>query len=390
MHRHHESSNQVFLAALSGMCAVFIGLGLGRFAYSPLVPAMVSAGWFSIVDAGHLITVNLVGYFLGALFLKFFANKISPSLLTKLALIICAIGLFGRAYGLGLPWFIIIRFFLGFFGAVLMIITPSYVLTAVPIAKRNTTSAIIFSGLGLGILVSGLLVAGFAKGSAHFIWLLFGFVGLFASVVCWLYLPPNADLTRSSPICAEGYGKLSSGIKYLIIAYTFIAMAYVPPLLFLVDYLTMSQGYSHANASLIYAGLGMGAMLGSVFGNWLARLFGLYYALLGVIGCCVIATLLVFCPSSFLVVSAVFLLGLFFTCMVMLISVRLLELEGAEKHANLWGMMTIGFAIGQAVSSYLTNTLDHIYAWQGASFIFAAVMFFVSFIFLFLAKNSAR
>ncbi len=71
-----KNTHSALLAAVSGMCAVFIGLGLGRFAYSPLVPAMVKAGWFTTTQAGHLIAINLIGYFLGALFLRFFAKKI--------------------------------------------------------------------------------------------------------------------------------------------------------------------------------------------------------------------------------------------------------------------------------------------------------------------------
>lgn len=33
--------------ATMGAVALFIGLGLGRFAYSPMIPALVQAGWFS-------------------------------------------------------------------------------------------------------------------------------------------------------------------------------------------------------------------------------------------------------------------------------------------------------------------------------------------------------
>ena len=51
----------------AGFCASLIGIGLARFAYTPLLPVLIQAHWFSASDVVYLGAANLVGYLVGAL-----------------------------------------------------------------------------------------------------------------------------------------------------------------------------------------------------------------------------------------------------------------------------------------------------------------------------------
>lgn len=62
-------------AALSGCCASLVGIGLARFAYTPLLPAIVDAHWFASSDAAYLAAANLVGYLAGALLARPMAKQ---------------------------------------------------------------------------------------------------------------------------------------------------------------------------------------------------------------------------------------------------------------------------------------------------------------------------
>ncbi len=55
------SSANVGRAILSAFCSGLIGIGLARFAYTPLLPALVEAHWFLPADAAYLGAVNLAG-----------------------------------------------------------------------------------------------------------------------------------------------------------------------------------------------------------------------------------------------------------------------------------------------------------------------------------------
>ena len=54
-------------ALLAGLAASLVGVGLARFAYTPLIPALIAVGWFSPADAAYLGAANLIGYLAGAL-----------------------------------------------------------------------------------------------------------------------------------------------------------------------------------------------------------------------------------------------------------------------------------------------------------------------------------
>ena len=60
--------------SIAGLCSLFIGLGLCRFTYTPMVPALIHQEWVTQVGASYLGTINFFGYFLGA-FLGQQANK---------------------------------------------------------------------------------------------------------------------------------------------------------------------------------------------------------------------------------------------------------------------------------------------------------------------------
>src|SRR4051794_28523753 len=53
--------------AFAGAAATLSSIGLARFAYVPLFPAMVAAGWVSGAEGGFLGAANLAGYLIGVL-----------------------------------------------------------------------------------------------------------------------------------------------------------------------------------------------------------------------------------------------------------------------------------------------------------------------------------
>src|ERR1700721_232182 len=53
--------------AFGGLAAMTAAIGIGRFVYTPILPAMLSALGWSKSDAGLVASANLLGYFVGAL-----------------------------------------------------------------------------------------------------------------------------------------------------------------------------------------------------------------------------------------------------------------------------------------------------------------------------------
>ena len=52
--------------SIAGAATLLVGMGLGRFSYSPLIPALIEQGWLTATEAGTAGVGNFVGYLIGA------------------------------------------------------------------------------------------------------------------------------------------------------------------------------------------------------------------------------------------------------------------------------------------------------------------------------------
>src|SRR2546422_3327079 len=74
--------------ALAGLAALAVAMGIGRFAFTPLLPMMQADSGLSLTAGGWLASANYLGYFLGALSAGFFVR--SPLLIRTGLLAIAA------------------------------------------------------------------------------------------------------------------------------------------------------------------------------------------------------------------------------------------------------------------------------------------------------------
>ena len=57
--------------ALTGMVSLAVAMGIGRFAFTPLLPMMLADGVIDLPHASWLASANYLGYFIGALLCTF-------------------------------------------------------------------------------------------------------------------------------------------------------------------------------------------------------------------------------------------------------------------------------------------------------------------------------
>src|SRR5213595_2068592 len=92
-------------ATLAALAANLVGIGLARFGYTPLIPALVAAGWFTPSAAVYLGAANLAGYLAGALGARRLAARTGPTMLLRGAMLMTAVSLLACALPLGFAWF---------------------------------------------------------------------------------------------------------------------------------------------------------------------------------------------------------------------------------------------------------------------------------------------
>jgi len=152
--------------SLAGLCCMLVGIGISRFGYTPILPLMVSHHWLNKLQAGYLGGINSFGYLLGAILAKYCIEQLDSRKIAKLALLGCVLSLFLCALPWGIYWLDVWRLIAGFGGALLMVATPTLIFSTIPPKLKGRVSGLMFSGVGIGILLSGIIVP---YGTPHFL-----------------------------------------------------------------------------------------------------------------------------------------------------------------------------------------------------------------------------
>src|SRR5262249_29508519 len=110
---HHGKGGPVWLFAVAGLSASLVGLGLARFAYTPLIPALIAAKWFSPAEVVYLSAVNLAGYLAGALIARELGARIGSVRALRGAMVLATASFFACAVPFSFIWFFAWRFLAG-------------------------------------------------------------------------------------------------------------------------------------------------------------------------------------------------------------------------------------------------------------------------------------
>src|SRR5689334_15510927 len=144
--------------ALAAACAPCSGIGLARFAYVPLFPAMVAAGWVDGAGAGLLGAANMTGYLLGALTGQPLAHRLGTARTLDLGIALVALAFALCAANLGLWWFMPWRLLAGIAGGILMALAGPATQAVVAPDRRGQAGGIVIGGVGMGIATSAITV----------------------------------------------------------------------------------------------------------------------------------------------------------------------------------------------------------------------------------------
>lgn len=256
---------------LAGLCATLVGIGLARFAYTPLLPVLITEGWFPASQAGYLGAANLAGYLGGALCARPLARwGGAPRVLWGMMALVTA-AFFACALPLSFAWFFLWRFAAGVAGGTLMVLAAPTVLPHVPAAQRGLTGGAIFTGVGLGIMASGTVVPLLLRAGLVTTWCGLGILSLLLTALTWGGWPPReaAPPTRALPRLPVGAALLA-----LYVAYALNATGLVPHMVFLVDFVARGLGRGIHAGARYWVLFGLGAVAGPVLAGLLADRIG--------------------------------------------------------------------------------------------------------------------
>jgi MFS family permease len=231
-----SSSASPWAVVLIGLVALAIAMGIGRFAFTPLMPLMLRDGSLDTVTGTEWATANYLGYLLGALSASWFAH--TPRRGLQVGLVGVAVTTLGMALGsTAFPWLgMALRASAGVFSAWVLVCTSSWCLPELARQHATPLGAWIYTGVGLGIAGTGVLTWLGGGQAAMTLWVELGLLAIVgAAVVLWLLPEPAAPaaspgMPRPARSAASKGGCGDLGV---VLCYSAFGFGYIVPATFL-------------------------------------------------------------------------------------------------------------------------------------------------------------
>jgi predicted MFS family arabinose efflux permease len=358
--------------AIAGAVALAVAMGIGRFAFTPLLPMMLADGVIDLAAASWLASANYLGYLAGALLCTFQPRIWArvPSLPAIDGPSVVRGGLVATGVltlGMALPWpplWPLLRFAAGVASALVFVYTSGWCLAALARRGDAALGGAMYTGPGAGIVVSGLFASAMVvwHWRAASGWLIFGGLAFVLMASVWRTL--RSDTVASAPgkaAAARGDDVASHGraeVGCLTAAYGLAGFGYIITATFLPVIARAALPGSRW-LDLFWPIVGIGVITGALLATRVRITGDLRRALAacylvqaaGITLSTVWPTLTGFALGSLL-------LGLPFTAITFFAMQEVRRLRPADA-ASTMGLLTAFYGLGQIVGPPLAAMLLH-------------------------------
>lgn len=348
----------------SGICALVLTLGLSRFAYTPLLPIMRNQAGLTVLAGGWLATINYAGYMTGAILASSTSNLQLKYRLYKIGLVLAVVSTITMGMTQNVVAWAIMRFVGGFSSMTGMLIGSGLLMNWLMRKGHKPELGLHFTGLGLGIVVSGTAVALMSNFLAwNQQWIALGIFGILFFIPAWLWLPaPEAQASTagaaSQTISSNTPRPTQKWMWLLIAAYFCGGFGYVISATFTVDIL-VHLPLLKSNSSWVWVIVGLAATPSCFIWDKVANAMGHVKAL---ILAYVVQTLSLVLPivteGAALNILGAVLFGITFVGIVSL-TLTLVGLHFKDNPAKAMARMTLSFGVAQIVAPAMAGAIAH-------------------------------
>ena len=363
-----NKTNKVVILILTGIAALTIAVGIGRFSYTPILPYMISELNLTTTEAGLIASSNYLGYLLGSLIPIFpqFPKNIRSIFIYSI--FISIISLFAMGLTNTFEVFILIRFIHGVFSAFVLILGTSLIVSHVQKKGKIFLGTAHFSGVGLGMALSAIVVSylGYLNFTWDELWFSIGILAIMLSFQIIKYTPIQKAEVKYN---LKSKNKTNLGFSLITISYGLYGFGYVAFGTFISTMSRLTPGLEKTEPYVWFV-VGVTGIPSVFFWNWfgskIGNDIGLFLANL-ILGLGVLFSVLI--NNEFGIFISCILFGLSF---VPITSMCLLE--GQKRFSGSFivstAILTFSFSIGQMIGPYLSGILTDYYG----SFFFSMII----------------
>ena len=219
--------------ALAGLVALAVAMGIGRFAFTPILPMMQEDAGVSIATGGWLASANYLGYLAGALSVIWWRIGATTGIRVGLATIGAATLAMGLVHHL-VVW-LVLRALAGVASAWVLIYVSAWCLERLASLGRPTLSNTVYAGVGTGIVLAGGVCLALMHVGAHSpsAWIVLGVLSVVLSAGIWtVFASRGAAPAPAERSAARGMIWDRESLR-LVLCYGAFGFGYIIPATFL-------------------------------------------------------------------------------------------------------------------------------------------------------------
>jgi MFS family permease len=335
---------------IAGIFSIIIGLGVARFAFTGLIPAMLE-DYLSIKFVGILASLNFAGYLAGSILSVFIKDINIKVYLYRFGIILAIITTFVLVYSKNETLWIISRILGGFAGAMALVVGSAIVMQKLKIESKTKAMGIHFSGIGFSILTTDLIARyilslGYSWEEA---WNSLAFYAIILSIYSLYILSFDKEVKQNQVKQKFDFSIFTPFVILLIMAYFAEGVGFVVQATFLPDIINNLEGLE-GYGGITWTLVGLAGIPSSIIWMRLAHKYGsvniiIIALLLQTIGILIPA----FSQNLYLNLLSGVLYGGTFIGLVALF----MNLGGQLSNGNpvvLMGALTTSYGIGQVIA----------------------------------------
>lgn len=219
--------------ALAGLTALAVAMGIGRFAFTPILPMMQDDG-LSVTAGGWLASANYLGYFLGSI--SAVVLRLRRTTVIRTSLVLIGVVTLGMGLVRDLPAWVVLRIAAGVASAWVLVFVSSWTLEKLAPFRRPLLNSLVFAGVGTGIAAAGgaCLVLMRAGASSSAAWLVLGALSVGATATIWRVVRANGGESAGESRSREdsAYRWTRESVR-LVVCYGAFGFGYIVPATFL-------------------------------------------------------------------------------------------------------------------------------------------------------------
>jgi predicted MFS family arabinose efflux permease len=344
----NRDSNHAIL--LAGILALVVGVGVARFVFTSLLPAMLEDS-ISIAFAGVLASINYLGYLSGSVFSIFIKDIHSKVKYFRFGLFLCVVSSVVLGITENSTLWIIARLFAGFGAAMALVVGSAVVMLKLKSTNKTKAMGIHFSGLGFSIVITDLVMRAvfYYGGDWKDAWLILAIIGFCLS--CYPVYILRFDKQPSNEVVKHRFDKslFSPMVIILILAYFTEGVGMVVQATFLPDIVNSLEGLD-GYGGYVWLAVGIAGIPSCIIWMRLAHRFGsinimIAAMLLQIIG------ILIPTFSSNIVMNLIS--GLFFGATFIGLVALFMNFAGQLSNKNpvfIMGAITSAYGLGQIIA----------------------------------------